>query len=1195
MPPKSRSLLVLLVAPALGLCLAGAAGGQNAAPPSRDQPQAAVTSPEDEAALRAVIEQYYAAYSRGDLDAMMALWHPGAPGIRGLRIVLEHAFKTETYSFSNLAIASVKANVSGGTARVTTDVAVTSTPERTTRTERWVRNQSFLQRDGAWRLWRDVSAVEDLGFKLAVAQTDEERETLLAGEPQLADDDLLKAVEAAAMRRNLSHDPAGALELYDFAERLARRTDNRTGLARVLFGVGQFHQQRKHFPEALQSFERARDAFTALKDGAGVARVLFSMGLLYQQQQDWPEALRRFEQARDAFTVLKDHASLALSETNIGSALYAQNQPHRALEHYLAAATLFEEQKDETWLASTFHNLGNTYYLLGNLTRALESYRRCLQVQEDTGNQAGVATVQLAMGLAHKDRGDYPSAVDAYRSALERYQRAGTRAGMVPALQGIAEVYRLQGHHDLGLQYARQALQVAEETRDEQAIPLLLFDIGRILATERRWAAALDAYQRSLTLDETLRNQASVARTLAAIGTVHFALARYDQALDVFRRSLAIRRNIDDTPRVAWTLVHIGMTLEAQGNHEEALAAYQESITINLATANRNGVAIGLSLIADTHLARQDAARALAFAERAAALANEVSDLDTYAHACLAIGRSRRLMNDPDQARIAIEDAMAAVEKMLALDIGKPSEAFFGETLSPYVALADLLAARDQPQEALAVAERGRSRLLRGVLGMSASRIARGLSPQERDREQSLSAELVSLATQVQKEKERVTPDTKRLAALQTGFSETRAARELLQSNAYAAHPILKIQRGKADPVSFGEAAAVLAEAGAAVLEYVVTPDRVLAIAIARPARRLAEPRGQGLPLPVGDTPAVVARTIEIKAADLAARVRAFRALIEQKSREVGPEGRALYELLVKPVEPCFSGSTRLVIIPDAFLWALPFEALEPASGRFLVEDRAVSYAPSLSAFVWATHLALARQEDRKGPPTVFALGGATPGDALVERFAQTRPELTLRAVRAAEREARLVAALYGPSGGVCYTAADARKDRASSQAGGHTLVHAAVEGVLSDASPMYGELVLAPPPAGRTGSTADDGAVTVAELLDWNLPVEEVVLSRLTNETGSQSTGEGAIALSWALYVGGCPTTVLSRWRAEPPAALSLVLEFHRALKAAAAGPTPRPGAADALRRAALRLMRKPGYRHPYYWAGFYVMGSGG
>lgn len=103
------------------------------------------------------------------------------------------------------------------------------------------------------------------------------------------------------------------------------------------------------------------------------------------------------------------------------------------------------------------------------------------------------------------------------------------------------------------------------------------------------------------------------------------------------------------------------MTLEAQGNHGEALDTYERCLQIIEATGNQVGVAIVLTLIADVHLAREDTARALEFAGRAARLATESSDLDTFAHARLTAGRAHRLAKNADQARSAIEDAITVM------------------------------------------------------------------------------------------------------------------------------------------------------------------------------------------------------------------------------------------------------------------------------------------------------------------------------------------------------------------------------------------------------------------------------------------------------------------------------------------------------------------------------------------------------
>jgi CHAT domain-containing protein len=51
-------------------------------------------------------------------------------------------------------------------------------------------------------------------------------------------------------------------------------------------------------------------------------------------------------------------------------------------------------------------------------------------------------------------------------------------------------------------------------------------------------------------------------------------------------------------------------------------------------------------------------------------------------------------------------------------------------------------------------------------------------------------------------------------------------------------------------------------------------------------------------------------------------------------------------------------------------------------------------------------------------------------------------------------------------------------------------------------------------------------------------------------------------------------------------------MIDFHRNLQSEK-GPS-QASAAEALRRAAIKLMADPKYRHPFYWSGFVVVGNG-
>ena len=77
-------------------------------------------------------------------------------------------------------------------------------------------------------------------------------------------------------------------------------------------------------------------------------------------------------------------------------------------------------------------------------------------------------------------------------------------------------------------------------------------------------------------------------------------------------------------------------------------------------------------------------------------------------------------------------------------------------------------------------------------------------------------------------------------------------------------------------------------------------------------------------------------------------------------------------------------------------------------------------------------------------------------------------------------------------------------------------------------------------------------------------------------------------IGLSWGLFVAGVPAEIVSQWKVESASTAKLLVEFHRQLLQSRNGFAP----PDALRAAALKLMKMPAYRHPFYWAAFIALG---
>jgi CHAT domain-containing protein len=125
-------------------------------------------------------------------------------------------------------------------------------------------------------------------------------------------------------------------------------------------------------------------------------------------------------------------------------------------------------------------------------------------------------------------------------------------------------------------------------------------------------------------------------------------------------------------------------------------------------------------------------------------------------------------------------------------------------------------------------------------------------------------------------------------------------------------------------------------------------------------------------------------------------------------------------------------------------------------------------------------------------------------------------------------------------------------------------------------------------------GDRTEDGLLEAWEVMKLELEAELAVLSACETARGRIGAGEGVIGLSWAFFVAGCPTTLVSQWEVEAASTTDLMVEFHRHLRAEERGRGRAPGTSEALRQAALKLQRGGKYRHPFYWAGFVLVGDG-
>jgi CHAT domain-containing protein len=151
-------------------------------------------------------------------------------------------------------------------------------------------------------------------------------------------------------------------------------------------------------------------------------------------------------------------------------------------------------------------------------------------------------------------------------------------------------------------------------------------------------------------------------------------------------------------------------------------------------------------------------------------------------------------------------------------------------------------------------------------------------------------------------------------------------------------------------------------------------------------------------------------------------------------------------------------------------------------------------------------------------------------------------------------------------------------------------VLHFATHYVPDPSSVMLSKLLVSAPRGHANNKRVDDGALWGHEIYRLRLPAARlVVLSACQTGVEEYLKGEGAIGLARPFKAAGVPLVVASLWAVDSQATSALMIDFHQ-LRKLEHLPT-----AEALKRAQSRMIRhrEPGYRHPYYWAAFTLIGG--
>jgi CHAT domain-containing protein/Tfp pilus assembly protein PilF len=1042
-----------------------------------------------------------------------------------------------------------------------------------------------------------------------------------------------------------------ALAAYDSARGMAESATNSVPYAVTWALIGRAFERQRRFNDAEGAYLSAlavREKHSG--ESLSLARSLNDLGSVAYARRDLGTAEGYHKRALALREKLApDSLDLAASLNNVGR-LAGNRGDLATAETYLKRALTIQETlaPDSLDLATSLSNLGNVVDNRGERATAEAYHGRALAIREKlAADSLDLAASLSNLGLLARARGELESAETYLQRALAiREKLAPDSLDLSVSLNNLGVVARDRGDLALGEAYYKRALAIVEKLApDSLELTAYLNNLGNVAASRGELATAEVYHKRALAIREKLApGSTRLASSLGNLGLVAHVRGDLATAEVYFKRALAIEEKLaPDSLYVARFLANLGVVARDRGElaaaetYDTRALAIEEKLapdTLTAATSLNNlGVVArdrGELAAAEAYIKRAlvireklgpdslDVARSLNDLGIVARARGDLTTAETYIKRALAI-REKLIGGSLDEAkshydlgvvyrkghqvRLAADHFFRAIDALEA-QLGKlggsqETQAGFGVQFADYYRnFIDLLIEQNRPADAFHVLERSRARTLLSMLG-ERDLVFTADVPEDIERERK---RIAWEYDQAQARLARLNPvkEQTQIEALLTQIRELRDRQSDVVARIRQRSPRLASLQYPAALDVKGVQAAL--DPGTLVFSYSIGKDKSYLFAFT-PGAEL-----QVHPLAIGET-------------QLRADVKRFRSLIQRAPlgttdlTGLVERGRQLYDVLMQPAATMLDKATRVLIVPDGPLHALPFAALvrgvdvKMAGARrgwhYLVESKPVHVVVSATVYAelrkaWQNRSPAARQKTliAFGDPTYPASAVTADANALDRQDAEVRSMLTrgyrLTSLPATRREVAAIATLYR-EGAETYVGDAATEGRVKGVAKDTRYLHFASHGLLDERFPLNSGLALTIPTDVKEGQ--DNGILQAWEIFErLRIDADLVVLSACETGLGKEMGGEGLVGLTRAFHYAGARSVVASLWSVADDSTAELMKRFYGYLSSGHSKDA-------ALRRAQLDLIRGVVLRqerggniqasHPFYWAAFQLNGD--
>jgi tetratricopeptide (TPR) repeat protein len=385
----------------------------------------------------------------------------------------------------------------------------------------------------------------------------------------------------------------------------------------TLFDQGTEYFRLRNYIKAKECFERVLAIFEKAlgKEHPDMVTSLSNLGGAYYELGDYAKAKECLERAlaicEKSFG--EEDLDTAVSLNNLGGVYMKLGDHAKAKEYFERVHVIFEKLTgvEHLYTGKSLNNLGTAYDELGDYVKAKECIERGLSILEKSSckEHPDTASPLSNLGTVYSKLGDYAKAKECYERVFVICEKSlgWKHPDTARSLNNLGGVYEDLGDYAKAKEYYERALMIREKSLDwkHPDTARSLNNLGAAYGKLGDYAKAKECHERAVAMHEKSLGceHPETAKFFNNLGTAYVDLGDYAKAKKCYERALVIFEKLlgCEHPETARSLSNLGAAYGKLGDYAKEKECHERALVIRVKTLGEEHyyTAVSFSLFGD--------------------------------------------------------------------------------------------------------------------------------------------------------------------------------------------------------------------------------------------------------------------------------------------------------------------------------------------------------------------------------------------------------------------------------------------------------------------------------------------------------------------------------------------------------------------------------------------------------------------